>query len=311
LFVIHHFLSGLSEVSFMDLVGKVIPAGRRGSFFGLRRFLGGILALGGSLFIRCILGRGNGEVQYQNFAVLFLASFLTMSMAMACFSLIVEPVESMPAKNPSFGGQLAPAFGLLRSDENFQRFLIARLCLIGSEVAAPFYVLYAQEGLDVSGAMMGIYLAVMTAATIVSNLIWGYLVDHGQTRLLLQSATVIGTLVPLGAMLIIGSTVCSLASVTHLAAWAFAIVFLLLGGFKTGCTLGHQNFLLSAAPPAHRPTYIALANSVVGGGLLLGSLGGLVVEIMGFEPLFLFAMVSCLVGLFFVLRLKEEGYPEQ
>jgi hypothetical protein len=50
-FTVYSLSSGLAGVAFMEIVGKIIPTNRRGSFFGWRMFSGGILAAIGGLAV--------------------------------------------------------------------------------------------------------------------------------------------------------------------------------------------------------------------------------------------------------------------
>jgi hypothetical protein len=50
-FVAYSLCTGLAEISLIDMVSRVIPPARRGTFFGQRMFLGNVIALGASALI--------------------------------------------------------------------------------------------------------------------------------------------------------------------------------------------------------------------------------------------------------------------
>jgi MFS family permease len=55
--------------------------------------------------------------------------------------------------------------------------------------------------------------------------------------------------------------------------WLYAPAFLLAGIAHAGVRLGRKTWLVDAAPDEHRPTYVATANTVIGGVTVVG--GGL------------------------------------
>lgn len=67
---------GLGGLPFLDIIGKVITPTRRGRFFSLRLFFGGILAVGGGLVVRYVLADPIRFPFPHNYALLFFLTFL-------------------------------------------------------------------------------------------------------------------------------------------------------------------------------------------------------------------------------------------
>jgi len=82
--------AGLVNIPFMDVVGKVIPARRRGAFFGQRMFYGGILALGGSSVVGFLLGE-SGLPFPINVSVMFVLSAVFYGLTAWSCILVEEP----------------------------------------------------------------------------------------------------------------------------------------------------------------------------------------------------------------------------
>jgi len=296
--------AGLAGICFIDIVAKAIPSTRRGAFFGWRRFSGGFLALGGSLLVKYILDEGRGLTFPDNYAILFLISFFILCVAMACFILIVEPLEPVSKKRVTLGRQFRRALDLPRRDTNYRRFLTMRLLLMAAEIATPFYIVYAKRALSVSVGMVGVYLTGATLASFASNLLWGRISDRRGNKLLLILSSALGLLIPLTA-LSIGSLADLWPGLGELAPSLFALVFVLSGGYKSGAMIGYLNFLLEIAPADDRPIYIGFTNTIMGIALLASSVGGLIVDITGFTVLFSLALAFYAVAFFLTLRLQE------
>ena len=300
----YSLLAGLAGICFVDIVAKAIPSTRRGAFFGWRLFLGGFLALGGSLMVRYILDERRGLAFPDNYAILFLLSFFTLCVSLGSFTLVVEPLEPVNEERVPLGRQFRRALDLPRRDSNYRRFLTMRLLLMGAEIATPFYIVYAKRALSVSVSMVGVYLTGATLASFASNLLWGRISDRRGNKLLLILSSALGLLIPLTALSIV-----PLANLWpglgELAPSLFALVFVLSGGYKSSAMIGTMNFLLEIAPADNRPLYIGFTNTTMGIALLASSVGGLIVDITGFTVLFSLALAFYAVAFFLTLRLQE------
>jgi hypothetical protein len=290
--------AGFAGLSFMDIVGKAIPRRRRGSFFATRLFFGGIAALGGSVLVGYLLGERSGLSFPTNYAALMFASFAAMSLAMGCFSLVIEPVEAVNCERVPLIRQLRRAMDLPRRDANFRRFLIMRLCLMVAQIATPFYIVYAQRAFQVPASMLGTYQTGLTLATVVSNLAWGRISDRQGNRRLLRISTLLGMAMPVVAL--------AMASLNHLVSslrelipYLFTAIFVLLGGYRPGTGIGNVNYLLEIAPVEERPLYIGFTNTVLGVAMFASAVGGLFVDLVGYAPIFWAALT--LYGLAFLM----------
>lgn len=296
--------AGLSGICFVDVVAKAIPSTRRGAFFGWRRFLGGFLALGGSLLVKYILDEQRGLAFPDNYAVLFLISFFTLCMAMGSLILVVEPLEPVNEERVPLGRQFRRALDLPRRDSNYRRFLTMRLLLMGAEIATPFYIVYAKRALSVSVSMVGVYLTGTTMASFASNLLWGRISDRQGNKLLLALSNSLGLFVPLIALSIV-PLADRLPGLRESAPVLFAFVFVLSGGSKSGAMIGNMNFLLEIVPADDRPLYVGFTNTIMGIALLASSVGGLIVDLVGFTVLFSLALAFYATALFLTLGLRE------
>ncbi|HEX7400619.1 MAG TPA: hypothetical protein VF369_00445, partial [candidate division Zixibacteria bacterium] len=79
---------GLAGVAFTDIVAKTIPPHKRGSFFGMRMFLGGSLGALGGLIVKKIMDAYHFPT---NFGIIFSVSSVLILIALFSFCYIKEP----------------------------------------------------------------------------------------------------------------------------------------------------------------------------------------------------------------------------
>jgi MFS family permease len=85
----------------------------------------------------------------------------------------------------------------------------------------------------------------------------------------------------------------------------FVLVFVFQGLHATAYNIGGSNFLLDLAPSSQRALYIGFAHGLVGAAIFASPLGGAIVDLLGFEPLFLFSLAFSLIAVALSLRLDE------
>jgi MFS family permease len=265
---------GLGNIPYTDIIGKVIPANRRGTFFGGKEALAGPLAVGAALAARQILA----HVDYpNNYALLFGLAALGLAIASLGFWMMKEPpgaiVEQRTHNWREYWGQIRGAGQRLKT-------LIAIELLTGfSLIALPFYVVYAREKLNAPAESVGWFLLAQVLGGVLANLAWARLVDKSGSRWMLAFCAITSTLTPLLAI-----------ALTPFGWPALAPVFFLAGATFNGRKVGFQSAILELAPASERPTYAGL-NDVLILPLAFLSLGaGLFLQYWSYTVLFVFAV---------------------
>jgi MFS family permease len=310
--IIYSLASGLAGLSFMDIVAKTILPTRLGLFFAMRSFWGGILALGAGPIVRYVLDEKRGWAFTTNFGLLFLLSFLTLSISLSTFSLVVEPIEKLDGELAGEQGQLRQAWDLLRSDRGYARFLATRLTLAMGDMATPFYIIFAKNNLGVPASIVGTYLIIATVAGLLSNFVWSHISDQRGSRLAIRLAALVGLLMPTIALGVRATFACTysagtggLSSSPGLGPWVLAAVFAFMGALRSASNIAYSSYLLKLAPIRKRPTYIGFANTLIGMTTLLTGVGGLIVGLAGFEAIFALALTFYGTALLLSLSLLE------
>jgi MFS family permease len=304
-FVVFNLGGGTSALAFQDVVAKVIPARRRGSFFGARQLFGGLLtfAVAGPLVGWLLSDRGPLPFSY-NFGVLGLITLVLYAVGMYSFVLIQEPPQARigPRLRVIEGLRRAPR--IIREHRNYRWFIITRMLTRVGQIAEPFYIIYATEVLGLSADVAGIYLAVRAISGALSNLWWGRVSDRLGNRLLL---TLTGGLLALAPALALAGPVLVLALGLGGGGMlvAMGLVFLVVGVAVDGSNIAFSTYLIEIVPEDERPTYMALANTMLGVVTFVPVLGGWLVSALGYHGTFAIGLVFALLGLAAALRLGE------
>jgi MFS family permease len=303
LYTVARLSSGPAGLAFFDVIAKTIPARRRGSLFGWRQLLGGLLGLGGGWIVNVVLNHPALPFP-RGHAILFALYCAVMVPGLASFIAIREPPGTAVSVPVTIGEQLQRARQLLRENKVYRRHLSARMALVLAGVALPFYGIYAKNVLGAPEGMVGVYVATRVGAQLFFNLPWGRLSDRRGNRLVMQLFGLGSGATTLLALALVGLVELWQLQGTWLPYLALPLFFL-DGATRPARILSGSNFLLELIPDAERPLYLGLSNTLMGIVVLISGLGGLVVDLFGFAGLFALSL-----GLFLVGYVLAAGLPE-
>jgi MFS family permease len=277
---------GLGNIPYTDIIGKIIPADKRGAFFGGRGALAGPLSVGAALLARQILVNATYP---NNYALLFGLAAIGLAIASLGFWAIQEPIiniEMQPV--PSWGAYWKQIGAASRS---LKVLIIVQLLTGFSLMTLPFYVVYAREQLGAPVEAVGWFLLAQVLGGMVSNLAWAHQVDRSGSRHMLFVCAVTSTLTPLLAI--------ALGSLN----WqALLPVFFLAGATFDGRKVGFQSALLELAPTDQRATYAGLNAVLILPVAFLPLAAGLFLQHWSYTVLFLFAAIFIGAGAIIIRR---------
>lgn len=274
----HGFGAGIVATSWQDLIARCFPVERRGRFMGTSFFVGSLTGAVGAALSAYLLAN-------LPFPDNFLASFLIAATAITVswffLSLTREPAEppaEPPKSNRQFWRDLPQ---IVRQDENYRRFLIARWLLALSGMGVGFVTVAAVRRWAVADSTAGGYTAAFLVGQMIGNLTLGFMADrYGHKRSL-----------EIGALT--GFLAFALAWLAPDAGLYF-LVFLLLGVTEGAVIVSGILVVMEFSAPAKRPTYAGLTNTSVGVVSMIGPLIGAWLAIAGYDWLF---AVSAFVSL--------------
>lgn len=287
----HTVGAGVVAVAWQDMVGKIIPAHRRGVFFGLTNSAGTATGVAGAWAAAWLLDRYAFPVGYLGS---FSAAAIMMIVSWGFLALTREPAQVSQAPVVSQREYLSRLPAILRQDPNFGRFLFSQSIIALGGMAAGFFTVYAVQRWQLSDGQAGTYTASMLLGQAVSNLLMGPLADRKGHKLTLELSMLLGAL---GV---------GLAVIAPGPAW-FYVVFALLGAKTAGMLLSGLMIVLEFCSEDLRPTYIGVSNTVRGVAYGVAPVfGGWLAGVAGYRSLFATAFVVGIVGLVLLHRSVRE-----
>ncbi|HEX5414967.1 MAG TPA: MFS transporter, partial [Chloroflexota bacterium] len=266
--------SGTLWPGWLELIAKVIPVQLRGRMLAYSGALGALLGLGASAVVGYFLEAFPFPL---NYGLCFGAAFLA---AMASYAVVATTREyPLPSAKPAvgFGTYLRQVPAILRRDREFTWFLVVRGCAFAGGLANGFFTASALRDHHAAEWQVAAFTSCLLLGQTVGNSILGYVGDrHGHRPVL--GASVVTQVI---------------ANVVALAATdvsAFYVVFALVGASNGAAMIANGNLALEYADEANRPTYVALATSIVSPLVVLTPLlGGFLADHLGYSPVFALA----------------------
>lgn len=297
----------------MDAIGKLIPPKRRSIFFATRSFWGGLAVFFAGFLIRYILDPARNLPFPIPFTILFILSCLTFAISVSALLSIREaPTPNPPAaRRPR--EQLAQIPHLLRSDPTLRRYILTRILFTMNRLAEPFYPIFALDILGAPASIVGIYLSAATLSRILANLIWQYFGRRHPPTMMLRYVGLFTILPPVLAIAL-PWTMRTFGLTTEnygdLPAYLFTLVYILAGVAQSGQGIYMPALLLDIAPASQRADYVGLTNTFLGFVNLLPILSGVIVDHLGFVPVFTTASILLFLGFLNTLRWPHKPLPD-
>jgi MFS family permease len=272
-----------------DIVAKAIPGNRRGRLFGIGQVVTSLVAIAIGAFVRWILGP-QGPAFPMNYAWLFGLAGLCTLLGLGALASIHEPLEDVPEERASWRSYLPQLAKILREQTAYRRAIAAWLISGLVTLASPFYVLFATDQLRLTPETIGLFIIAQTLGSLIGSSSFGALAERKGPGAVIRASIVASVTGPLMALALY---------FVHEASWltwAFAWVFVALGIVNSSIMLGFMNYILELAPPAQRPTYMGLSNTLGGVLVLVPMLGGWLLQATSYPVLFAAAAVGPVVA---------------
>ncbi len=292
--ILHTFMGGIAAVPFFDIWGKSLPSNLRGRFFGYRQLWGGTLAIGSGLIVKNILGNNTIEFPY-NFALLFSLVFIFLSISYIALGSVKEPTEKVYKNQLPFKDFLKKAFLIIKKNSNYKRFIMVEILTGAGGMALPFYVLYLKDILGIRLETVGMLLSAQMLGSVLSNILWAHLSDFVGNKKVIQISTFAGLMVPIVALM-----------TQFKNELLYLLLFAIIGFFISGRSIGNTNYLLDIALPRDRPIYISFTGTLLFPVSLFPLIGGLIVQYISYNMLFIITGVPILLGFILSFNLKES-----
>lgn len=290
--------AGLVATSWQDLIARTFPTDRRGRFLGISLFAGTVAGTFAALLSSFLL---ESFPFSTNFVYNFLFAAVFMTISWSFISLTREPRAT--GRNPrrsnrQFASELPV---IVRRDDNFRRFLVARILLAFGALGTGFLTVAAIDRWAIPDSTVGVYTAMQLIGQALVTPLLGFLADRHGHKISLE----------LGAVA---------ALATFLVAWQapspewYYLVFALLGVTNGAIIVSGILIVMEFGRPEKRPTYVGLANTGVGVASLIAPLVGAFLAGIGYNLLFAtsaFFTLLALIALHFRVKDPREVYEHE
>ncbi len=253
-------LAHMAYNGWQSWITDLVPAGRRGRFFGARNTVAQLAEMATAYAVGrwYDLGAAAGRSR-STLAWIYLAGVVAAAAGLGCFARQWEPNAHHPAAIPSAGWRVA------WRDRAFRRLLFfctGWAAAVG--ITVPFWVAHMIGYLHMSQAAIAVYPLLFGAASLVSQPLWGRIADRiGQRPVLI-----------LNLMPIVFLPLLWLPARPDALGWIW-LDGALSGLLWPGLNLAMFNLLLGTAPRSGRSAGFAL-HSIAGGAAAFaaGLVGG-------------------------------------
>ncbi|MHA2940109.1 MFS transporter [Vibrio sp. RC27] len=277
--ILFSFSRGLTSVAAKDVLGKTIPKSQRGQVNGLSTSSAGFVTL--ILAILMMISTWfNWQAGHSFYAIsLAVAGFIWLAASFVFAQITEYPGEVDGGKNGLL--EAIKQLSLLKTDRAFRHFVATRTLFLCTALSAPYYVVLSQTALGNQIWLLAFFMFASGLASFVSGPFWGRFSDRSSKQVMVIGSSlsaVVGVILFLSYLLV--------PSLLSTAFWLPLLYFVVCIAHD-GVRVGRKTYLVDLADGNKRTSYVAVSNTVIGVMLLLVSLLGALVSILGIHGLVL------------------------
>jgi len=290
-------IAGMYHLASGTVQGKLIQPTRRGQLLMTATAVGTLPAMGAAwLLLPGWLERPDGG--YTQIFTMTAACFIASGLLVL---LIYEtPDKAVFAAPMRYRGSLVEMLQVLRTDRNLRRLIYTAVLWSSCLIVFPHYQAFAREELGLSGSHLMVWVVTQNAAVGLYSLFVGPTADAFGNRLTLR-------------WLIFGSAVAPLfvSLLPHLpgsmGARVFWTAFIALGITPLVLRI-LVNYALEICGPESHPRYLSTMSLCLAVPFLLSPLVGWLVDLVGFQRVFLSAAGLIVLAGLMTFRLAEPRH---
>ncbi|MFN8499300.1 MAG: MFS transporter [Anaerolineae bacterium] len=270
------FGGGLTSTPWQDMIGKIIPPRRRGTFYGMQFGFGGLAGAFGAGLAGRVLERYPFSL---NFAINFGLTAVAVAFSFIFIALAREKAEKPATNRPQGRAFWASLPVILRQNRNYSNYLVFRVLLVFGAMASAFVTVFGVNKLGITDAQAGTLTLVMMLVETAAYPTFGLLGDHMGHRRTMQVAAVASGLTALFALL------------APSADWYLA-VYVMLGLSIAATMVSNLSAIYDFCKPEEVPTYVGLTASLVAiPSFVAPVLGGVIASAANYETVFAVAVL--------------------
>lgn len=292
---------GMNSVSWPALVGKVIPEGSRGRFFGLGQFLSSIGGAGAGYVVNRVLAMQQ-IARADRWAVIFFCGFVGLMISVASMIFLREEPVVQESDSVDVRRSLRKMWRYLQEDRWLRQVIIAQLTMSTAAASFVFLIVRARQVVPAAGDMIGTFVILQSVGGAGAALVGGMLVDKVGSWAAIRAAALVHILV-LAAATVAGLGVGSLP--------LYFVAFFLMGYANGASWWSFSAFMLDLASEDRRPIYLATNGILTSVTVLNPVIIGALFEALLPEAVFGGAGILAIVGLALTWPLKQAVARDQ
>jgi len=292
-FAIYAVTTGLIGPVYGDFVAKGLTKAR-GVFFGTVQLIGGVLGFSAAIWAESIL-RSQGFPQGNQ--TIFWTSFALSMLSIGFVIALKEVPYPHTTKRPPLKDTLRRIPAIIRQDDNYARFLVARSVMALSTLGVGFIVVDGLEG-RIRPPDVAILAAVFILSQAVIGFFLGLLGNYRGWRLV----------VIIGGVLVAAGMAGALVATS--LTW-YVAVFIALGGANAVTVIGDPNMSIEMAATSRTSLYIGATSTLLAPFFIFGPLvAGVLIPRVGYAAVFWAALALALVSVVLATRIREPRASE-
>ena len=294
LYLVFFSATGLNQLAFGTVQGKLIRPRRRGRLMGISGIVGSIFAVSAALlWLRDWLSIANSEG--YTYVFLFNGAAFLLAGIVAAFCREI-PDDSKP-KPFTFKGPFADAWDVYRRDRDFRRAATVSMLYMGSVLLLPHYQWLGRERIGTTPADLIVWIVVQNISVGLYSPLFGMLADRYGNRLAIRVEVFAAALTPLSALLFASGWIPNAQN------W-YWVTFVLLG--LTPVTMKTiMNYTLELTESSEHPKYLSTMRVCFALPFVISPFVGLMIDLMPYAYTFSVMSVAIALGGCLTYRMVE------
>jgi MFS family permease len=300
-FSLFPFFDGFTVVPWLEFVVKSIPPRKRGSFFGLSQGLGALGMIVSGYLVTMILNEPIFGFP-QNYGLLVLIELLLMIFGLVFLFSLQETADKLAVVSISLFDRLKAIPRIVRDNMIVRKLLIIQVLYSCYSISTPFYSLFAITRLGVPDGLVGYFLMYQMIGRLVASYPWARLGNRGQNKWILQASGIM-MLISLLVALILDTF---FNDITISTTPMLFVMFFLYGAAISGIFLGFNTYVMELTDQYTRSTLLGTMNALNIVTSVLPVLGGIIIESLPYELLFLTSIIPISCSLILTYGLPQR-----
>ena len=305
IYVIFFFVSGMNQLALGTIQGKLIRANRRGRLLAVSGVTGSVVSITLAWFL---LQRWlEHPLQLPSGGYVLIFGFAGAGFVLA--SLLTLPVRESADNECSSTARSAKqavtdAWEIIRHDHAFRRAATVAMLFITVQFLFPHFQAFGRTGMsnEEEGFHLMLWIIAQNGAVGVFSWVSGIIADRYGNRLAIRIQVFLCTLTPLMALFLISDFI----DEGHKCFWlAFVFLGLVPVTMKT-----FINYTLELTDAANHPRYVSTMGLCFAVPFVLSPLVGKLIDIGGFELIFLAISGLIGIGALLTFRMSEPRHSQ-